>query len=85
MRQESSDEATQSGRVRPPRFSVKEHHRFLGGTRYQFQLIAGNGEPLFTSEPYNSRTAALEGIETVRRLVPLATNILPETANTRRR
>lgn len=36
-------------------------------------LIAPNGEPILTSEPYTTREAAVEGIRAIRRYAPNAT------------
>ena len=38
-------------------------------TGYRFNLVAGNGEIIATSETYDSRDACLEGVERVRKLV----------------
>lgn len=54
------------------RFVLRKHSGLLRPTRYTFQLIADNNEPVLTSEPYNTKGAALEGIATVRRLAPTA-------------
>lgn len=48
-----------------PRFEL--HRGYLPlRRRWYFQLIAGNGEPLCTSEPYNTKQAALDGITALR-------------------
>jgi len=38
-----------------------------GGSKFMFNLKAGNGEVILTSEMYNSEDAALNGIESVRK------------------
>lgn len=58
--------------MRPGKFHLREHQRIFG-KRWVFQLIAPNGEPILTSEPYNSREAAIEGIQAIRRYAPNAT------------
>jgi uncharacterized protein YegP (UPF0339 family) len=51
---------------------VIRRHRRLSGSRWTFQLIAANGEPICSSEPYNSRDAAIAGIHAVKREAPIA-------------
>jgi hypothetical protein len=41
--------------------------------KYHFNLKAGNGEVIATSENYNSKSGALNGIESVKRSAPDAT------------
>jgi len=41
-------------------------------TGFNFQLIAGNGEPIGTSEVYKAKASALKGIESIRRNAPIA-------------
>lgn len=53
------------------RFVLRSHLR-PWGRRWSFVLIADNNEPLLTSEPYNTKGAALDGIAIVRRLAPTA-------------
>ncbi|EED6225566.1 YegP family protein [Salmonella enterica subsp. enterica serovar Haifa] len=38
--------------------------------QYRFRLKAGNGEIIATSEEYSSKSAALNGIESVQRNAP---------------
>jgi hypothetical protein len=38
--------------------------------RFHFNLVAGNGQVIATSEAYNSKEAALNGIESVRKNAP---------------
>jgi len=40
------------------------------GRRWRWNLVAGNGEVVASSEAYNSREAAAGGIAVVRRLAP---------------
>jgi hypothetical protein len=48
----------------PARFVVKK-----GTTgKFRFVLVAANGEPIATSELYNTKTACLGGIRAVRRV-----------------
>lgn len=42
-------------------FKIRSHLR-PWGRRYTFLLVAGNGEPLCSSEPYKSRFACESGI-----------------------
>lgn len=58
--------------MRPAKFQLREHTR-LFGKRWTFQLIAPNGEALMQSEPYQTRAAAIEGIQAIRRYAPNAT------------
>ncbi len=41
--------------------------------KYRFRLKAGNGQVIAVSEAYESKTAALNGIESVRKNAPDAT------------
>ena len=38
--------------------------------KFHFNLVAGNGQVIATSEAYNSKEAALNGIESVRKNAP---------------
>ena len=40
--------------------------------KFHFNLLAGNGQVIATSEAYESKAAALNGIESVQRNVPVA-------------
>jgi uncharacterized protein YegP (UPF0339 family) len=40
------------------------------GGKYHFTLVAGNGQVIATSESYERRETALNGIESVRKNVP---------------
>ena len=48
------------------RFVIKKHRR-PWGTRFTFTLVAANGEPVATSEPYETKGAALRGTDAFRR------------------
>lgn len=54
---------------RAARFVIRSHWRPFG-KRWQFQLVAPNGEPVAVSEPYESEQAARDGIDAVRRYAP---------------
>lgn len=41
-------------------------------TGYKFDLLAGNGQDIVTSEVYSSRPAMLRGVESVRKNAPAA-------------
>lgn len=45
------------------------HLRKAADGQFRFTLEAGNGQPLLISEPYPARSAALGGVEAVRRSV----------------
>ncbi len=48
--------------------------------KYRFRLKAGNGETIASSEAYESKAAAKNGIESVKKNAPDATTVeLPET------
>lgn len=50
------------------KFVLKE-----GGTgKFHFNLVATNGQVIATSESYESKSAALNGIESVKRNAPAA-------------
>lgn len=49
-----------------PRFVVRSHLR-PWGRRWTWTLVARNGEPLATSEPYSSLNTCLDGIGVARR------------------
>ncbi len=51
-----------SSNSREPYFKVYEKNG-----KFYFQLIAANGEPLASSEPYSSRQAAHNGCDAVKR------------------
>jgi uncharacterized protein YegP (UPF0339 family) len=40
--------------------------------KFHFNLLAGNGQVIATSEAYESKAAALNGIESVQRNAPVA-------------
>ncbi|WP_020668534.1 YegP family protein [Amycolatopsis nigrescens] len=40
--------------------------------KYRFRLRAGNGEIIASSEAYNAKKSALNGIDSVRRNAPVA-------------
>jgi len=40
------------------------------GSQYHFNLVAGNGQVIASSEMYNSKEAALNGIESVKTNAP---------------
>jgi uncharacterized protein YegP (UPF0339 family) len=51
-----------------PKFVVKK-----GGTgKFHFNLLATNGQVIATSESYESKAAALKGIESVKKNAPAA-------------
>ncbi len=54
--------------MRRPRFEIRTAKN---GQAY-WVLLAGNGEPVATSETYTSRQACEKGIRAVRRAAPLA-------------
>lgn len=54
-----------------PKFELRSSGE-PGAERFRFQLIAANGEPLCSSEPYNSKEAALHGIAALRRAASAA-------------
>lgn len=54
-----------------PRFVIRSHVR-PWGRRWTFILVAGNGESLAQSEPYNTEDAAVEGVRATRRAAALA-------------
>ncbi len=39
--------------------------------KFMFNLVAGNGEKILTSETYSSKQSALDGIESVKKNAPL--------------
>lgn len=41
--------------------------------KFRFNLVASNGEIIATSEAYNSKAAAMKGVESVRKNAPTAT------------
>jgi len=41
-------------------------------TGFNFQLVAGNGEPIGSSEVYTTKAAALKGVESIRKNAPEA-------------
>lgn len=52
----------------PGKFVLKK-----GSTgKYHFNLIASNGQVIATSEAYNSKAAAVKGIESVKTNAPIA-------------
>ena len=67
--QQPSDDADgRTSRSRPGKFVVKQ-----GPTgKYHFTLVASNGQVIATSEAYERRQAALNGIESVRKNAPRA-------------
>ncbi len=50
------------------------------GTGYKFDLLAGNGEVIATSEVYSGEDACLNGVESVRKNAPIA-NLEDQTAD----
>ncbi|WP_113699547.1 YegP family protein [Nonomuraea lactucae] len=40
---------------------------------FRFALVAGNGQTVAVSEPYRTKAACVNGIESVRRIAPEAT------------
>ena len=46
--------------------------------QYRFNLIAGNGEPILTSENYTAKDSCLNGIESIKKNAPIA-NIEDQT------
>jgi len=40
--------------------------------KYRFKLKASNGEVIATGEGYNSKTACMEGIESIKKNAPIA-------------
>jgi uncharacterized protein len=48
--------------------------------KFQFNLVAGNGQVIATSQAYHSKESAKEGIESVRKNAPDA-QLEDETAN----
>jgi uncharacterized protein YegP (UPF0339 family) len=53
----------QVSRQRPGKFVVEK----LDGGKYQFSLVAANGQVIATSTPYERRQAALNGIESMKK------------------
>ena len=51
-----------------PKFEIYED----SNGEHRFRLKAGNGEVIATSEGYSSRTACMNGIESVQRNAPIA-------------
>jgi uncharacterized protein YegP (UPF0339 family) len=49
------------------------------GGKYHFNLVATNGQVIATSERYESKSAALNGIESVKKNAPDAT-VVDETS-----
>jgi uncharacterized protein YegP (UPF0339 family) len=47
--------------------------------KFHFNLVAGNGQVIATSEAYESKSAALNGIESVKKNAPAA-NLDDQTA-----
>lgn len=45
-----------------PKYEVFEGRQRLFRRAWYFQLIAGNGEPLGTSEPYTTQAHAINGV-----------------------
>jgi MIP family channel proteins len=58
-----ADADGQSARPRPGKFVVEQG----AGGKYHFTLVAGNGQVIATSEAYERRETALNGIESVRK------------------
>lgn len=54
-------------------FNVETTRTKLGLKRWHWNLVADNGEPVATSELYNSRAAALAGAHVVVQLAGNAT------------
>ncbi|HEY2039143.1 MAG TPA: YegP family protein [Edaphobacter sp.] len=52
---------------------MSAHYELKPGanSKFHFNLKAGNGEIILSSETYNSKQAALDGIESVRKNSPL--------------
>ncbi len=48
--------------------------------KFHFNLVAGNGQVIATSEAYESKSAALNGIESVQKNAPSA-EVDDQTAN----
>lgn len=46
-----------------PKFVIRKR----SDNRYQFELLASNGQPIATSDTYVKKVSALKGIESVRR------------------
>lgn len=53
-----------------------------GGNGFHFTLIAGNGEPVLTSETYTSKASAEAGIESVKVNAPNINRYERQTAST---
>jgi MIP family channel proteins len=60
------DSADGRTRQRTGKFIVEQG----AGGKYHFTLVAGNGQVIATSEPYERRQAALNGIEAVKKNAP---------------
>jgi uncharacterized protein YegP (UPF0339 family) len=57
-----------------PRFEIRRN-RLTG--RYRFNLVAGNGKVIGSSQRYRSLDACLDGIASVRANAPAAATITP--------
>lgn len=55
-------------------FIITQTRNVLGRKRFRVNLVGDNGEKITTSEPLNSREAALKNIEATKRYAPEATN-----------
>lgn len=56
-----------------PRMAGKFVLKKSGAGKYRFDLKAGNGEPIATSETYTTKASAKTGIESVRENAKAAT------------
>lgn len=54
-------------------FVIAKRRDRLGRMRWRWSLIAKNGEPVASSETYNSEASALHGIDAVKALAADAT------------
>ncbi|HUZ54996.1 MAG TPA: DUF1508 domain-containing protein [Streptosporangiaceae bacterium] len=62
------DDALRIGRDAPAKFVLKK-----GSTgKFHFNLMATNGQVIATSEAYEGRAAALNGIDSVKKNAPVA-------------